>query len=47
MINQNLFAEPLKVSPIPWFQSNSDIPHFGLNGLPTMLQAIAEYGACG
>ena len=47
MINQNLFAEPLKVSPIPWVQSNSDIPHYGLNGLPTMLQAIAEYGACG
>jgi len=35
------FAQ-LKVSTIPYVQSNPDIPHIAVNGLPTHLQAIAE-----
>ncbi len=43
---QGLFAEPLKVSAIPWVQSNLEIPHVAINNLPTQLQAIAEFGTC-
>ena len=37
----------LKTYPIPWVQSNLEIPHIAVNGLPTNLQAIAEGGSCG
>ncbi|MBU1432289.1 hypothetical protein KKF91_17260, partial [Myxococcota bacterium] len=37
----------LEVTAIPWVQSNPEIPHPALNGMPTMLQAIAEGGDCG
>ena len=43
----NIFAQPLKTYPIPWVQSNLEIPHIAVNGLPTNLQAIAEGGSCG
>ena len=42
----NGFADPLKVTSIPWVQGKSEIPHIAVNGLPTMLQAIAEDGTC-
>lgn len=41
-----LLGDPLKVSIIPWVQSNIEIPHLTLNGQTTPLQAIAEYGDC-
>jgi hypothetical protein len=42
----HLLATPLTIAPIPWVQSNPNIPHIALNGLPTHLQAIAEGGTC-
>ncbi len=41
-----ILASPLTITPIPWVQSNPDIPHIAVNGLPTHLQAIAEGGNC-
>ena len=46
LLFSSLYAEPLKVSTIPYVQSNPDIPHIALNGLPTHLQAIVEGGNC-
>lgn len=46
LLFSSLYAEPLKVNPIPYVQSNLDIPHIAINGLPTHLQAIAEGGSC-
>ncbi len=41
-----VLASPLTITPIPWVQSNPDIPHIAVNGLPTHLQAVAEGGNC-
>ena len=40
------YGQALKVTAVPWVQDNPEIPHIAVNGLPTMLQAIAEHGTC-
>ena len=47
LIGQQVWADPLKVTAIPWVQQNTDIPHIAVNGQSTILQAIAEHGDCG
>ena len=40
------YAQDLSVTAVQWVQGNDEIPHPAVNGLNTMLQAIAEGGAC-
>ena len=34
----------LRVTAVDWVQGRPEIPHIAINGMPTMLQAVAEGG---